>query len=133
MAKDTKTTYIEAVGRRKEAVARVRISLDSKMRFDVNGRDLSSYFPVKELMETVESPFKTTPQAFSVSARLKGGGIAAQAQALRHGIARALNKYDASLRAPLKSAGYLTRDARKKERKKFGLKKARKAAQWSKR
>lgn len=136
MAKDTKSksVYIEAVGRRKQAIARVRLTPESKTRFVVNDRDLATYFPIVELQQTIESPLKITPtETFSVSARIVGGGVVSQAEAFRHGIARALLKHDPTLRGKLKAEGFLTRDARVKERKKFGLKKARKAAQWSKR
>lgn len=135
MAKETKSaTYTEAVGRRKEAIARVRLVPDSKMKFLINERDLATYFPIRELQETVEKPLKVLGgQAFTISARIIGGGITAQAEALRHGISRALIQIDPGARGKLKAEGLLKRDARVKERKKFGLKKARKAAQWSKR
>jgi small subunit ribosomal protein S9 len=136
MAKDTKskTAYIEAVGRRKQAIARVRIIPESKTHYVVNDKDLATYFPVVELQQTIESPLKiVSSDTFSVSAHIVGGGVVSQAEAFRHGIARALLKHDPALRGKLKAEGFLTRDARVKERKKFGLKKARKAAQWSKR
>lgn len=126
--------YIEAVGRRKTSVARVRVTPASKNAFKVNDRDLASYFPTEELRKIVEEAInKVKGGSFNVSAHLKGGGIHSQAEALRHGIARALVKYDASSRTKLKTAGFLKRDPRAKERRKFGLKKARKAPQWSKR
>lgn len=129
------TRYIEAVGRRKTATARVRIFEASKESFDVNGRDLPSYFPTRELQAVVLNTFKIAhlPKKFGVTAKVQGGGIRAQSEAVQHGIARALVAYDAELRRPLKHAGYLKRDPRVKERKKPGLKGARRAAQWSKR
>lgn len=136
MARETKNNrYTEAVGRRKTAIARVRITPDTKTTYTVNDIDFATYFPIRELTETVESALTAAAQdqAFSVTARIVGGGQVAQAQALRHGIARALVKYDAELRKSLKTPGFLKRDARTKERKKFGLRKARRAPQWSKR
>lgn len=133
----TKATgkYFEAVGRRKTAIARVRLFIAKDSGFEVNGQDLSAYFPTKEMQNTVEEAFKNAKPAekFHVTAKLVGGGIVAQSEALRHGIARALTIYDMNLRAPLKKAGYLSRDARAKERRKFGFKKARKSPQWAKR
>ena len=135
MAKDTSKNYIEAVGRRKTAIARVRITPASKQQYAVNDREIADYFPVRELVETIENAFKTAniTQHFTVSAHIRGGGQTSQAEALRHGIARALVKFDATLRKSLKEPGYLKRDPRSKERKKFGLRKARRAPQWSKR
>lgn len=130
-----KEAYIEGIGRRKTAVARVRITPSKATSFVINDKSLAEYFPTAELQSIVESPFITSEvgQKFSVSAKITGGGVHAQAESLRHGIARALNEFDLNLRSPLKKAGHLKRDPRSKERKKFGLKKARKAAQWSKR
>ncbi|PIT91403.1 30S ribosomal protein S9 [Candidatus Kaiserbacteria bacterium CG10_big_fil_rev_8_21_14_0_10_49_17] len=125
--------YLEAVGRRKTAIARVRITPAKKSEVLINGKPLAEYLPTAELMTTVLQPFQKTDAHFSVSAKVFGGGISAQAEAIRHGIARALLKYDAELRKELKLAGYLKRDPRMKERKKFGLRKARRAPQWSKR
>lgn len=135
------TKYIGAVGRRKNAIARVRLTEASKTHFSINdNRDLVTYFPTTELQKTVTDAFTTAREAglpealhFAVSARLSGGGIAGQAVALRHGIARALITFNKDLRSKLKKAGFLKRDPRTKERRKFGLKKARKAPQWSKR
>ena len=128
------TKYTEAVGRRKTAVARVRLMPASKNNFIVNERDLASYFPTEELRKTVEEALtKSKASAWSISARLHGGGLHSQAEALRHGIARALVKYDEELKSKLKTSGFLKRDPRAKERRKFGLKKARKSPQWSKR
>lgn len=130
----TKTEkYLEAVGRRKTAVARVRITPASKVAVTVNDKEFEKYFPTKELQRTVLAAFADAPENFSVTAKLVGGGVSAQAEALRHGIARALLEYDVNLRTKLKVKGFLKRDPRAKERRKFGLKKARKAPQWSKR
>ena len=131
--KDTK--YIEAIGRRKTSIARVRISEAPKTSYSVNGKALEVYFPTKELQANIASPFVTSKIAakFKVTVMAKGGGVASQADAVRHGISRALLEYDAELRKTLKKAGLLKRDPRAKERRKFGLKKARKAPQWSKR
>ncbi|MEJ5944376.1 30S ribosomal protein S9 [Pseudokineococcus basanitobsidens] len=124
-----------ATGRRKEAVARVRIFPGSG-NYLVNGRSLAEYFPNKVHQQLVNDPFTVTELQgrFDVVARIDGGGPSGQAGALRLGIARSLNAIDEEAnRAALKKAGFLTRDARVKERKKAGLKKARKAPQYSKR
>ncbi len=127
--------YIEAVGRRKTSTARVRITPSVKQHFVVNDREFEEYFRTAELRNVVKSALTipTLEQKFSVSAHIVGGGTSSQADAMRHGIARALLDFDISLRGKLKSEGYLKRDPRAKERRKFGLKKARKAPQWSKR
>ena len=129
----TKEKYIEAVGRRKTSVARVRITPASKTSLTINDREFENYFPTKELQNVVTAVFADAVGKFSVTAKLNGGGISSQAQALRHGLARALEKDEPTLRTKLKVKGYLKRDPRAKERRKFGLKKARKAPQWSKR
>src|SRR3989344_8803730 len=130
----TKTDrYIETVGRRKTSVARVRITPSSKTTFEINEKDLEGYFPTAEMRAIVKQPLSELSSKFTITARIKGGGIHSQSEAMRHGISRALTEYDAELRKPLKKAGYLKRDPRAKERRKFGLKKARKAPQWSKR
>ncbi|MCR4306627.1 MAG: 30S ribosomal protein S9 [Candidatus Yonathbacteria bacterium] len=131
----TKNRYIEAVGRRKTAVARVRLTEAAKNQFTVNERELNVYFPTGEMQEVVTESFSKSkvPAKFKVSAKIVGGGIHAQAEAMRHGISRALVLFDEELRKKLKKAGFLKRDPRVKERRKFGLKKARKAPQWSKR
>ena len=124
-----------ATGRRKQAIARVRI-VPGTGRWTINGRDLESYFPNKVHQQAVNEPFKVLDLdgSYDVLARVHGGGASGQAGALRLGIARCLNEVDAEVnRPPLKRAGFLTRDARIKERKKAGLKKARKAPQYSKR
>lgn len=127
--------YIPAIGRRKNATAQVRLTPDSKRTFVINDRTIDDYFSVEEYRKVVQSPFALveTKDDFHVSIVVKGGGISAQADAIRHGIARALEKYNEELRSPLKSAGYLKRDPRRKERKKPGLRKARKRPAWSKR
>ncbi|GMQ94973.1 MAG: 30S ribosomal protein S9 [Patescibacteria group bacterium] len=127
--------YIEAVGRRKTAVARVRITEATKTNFVINDKDLHSYFPTDELRSIVRDALSKSKVStkFNVSGLVKGGGIHAQAQAMRHGIARALVSHDKEIRGKIKKLGFLKRDPRVKERKKPGLKKARKAAQWSKR
>jgi small subunit ribosomal protein S9 len=122
-------------GRRKSAVARVRL-VPGTGTWSVNGRTLEEYFPNKVHQQLVNEPFVTLESAgsYDVIALINGGGISGQAGALRLGIARALNQIDAEANRPaLKKAGFLTRDARIKERKKYGLKKARKAPQYSKR
>jgi small subunit ribosomal protein S9 len=132
---DTKSAkYIEAVGRRKTAVARVRLTPASKNSFNINDKDLDSYFPTEEMRLIVTSAVKEAKAgSYKISAKLIGGGIHAQSEALRHAISRALVKEDPHTRTTLKKAGMLKRDPRSKERRKFGLKKARKAPQWSKR
>lgn len=131
-----KEEYIETVGRRKTASARVRISKSgSKNEVLINEKNIEEHFPTKELQGVAHDALRHSPEGstFKVTAVIKGGGIHAQAEALRHGIARALVEYNAELRKALKKAGFLKRDPRMKERKKFGLKKARKSPQWSKR
>lgn len=125
--------YIEAVGRRKTSVARVRITPSSKTTFVVNEKDLETYFPVSEMQNVVKQPLSLITDKFKITAKIKGGGIHSQAEALRHGIARAIVENEETLRKTVKQAGYLKRDPRAKERRKFGLKKARKAPTWSKR
>jgi small subunit ribosomal protein S9 len=121
-------------GRRKEAVVRVRLTPGTGQIL-LNGRSLEEYFPSRAHRITVTTPFRVVDKEkeFDVVARLDGGGISGQAGALRHGIARALIELDPSLRPVLKREGLLTRDPREKERRKYGLKKARKAPQYSKR
>ncbi len=124
-----------ATGRRKEAIARVRL-VPGTGRWTINGRDLETYFPNRVHQQIVNEPFVTLSLEgrYDVIARMSGGGVSGQAGALRLGIARALNEIDEEgNRPPLKKAGFLTRDPRAKERKKYGLKKARKAPQYSKR
>jgi len=128
-------TYIESVGRRKCATARVRLTPATKMAFSINERTLETYFPTVQLQKTVQEAFNGIEDTttYSVSVKVMGGGIPAQAEAIRLGVARALVKDDINRRKELKAAGFLKRDPRVKERKKFGLRGARRAPQWSKR
>jgi small subunit ribosomal protein S9 len=128
------TQTINGTGRRKEAVARVRL-VPGTGSFDLNGRTLEEYFPSRTQRVIATAPLRAAgkEKELDVIARLEGGGATGQAGALRHGIARALIEMDESLRGTLKKEGFLTRDAREKERRKYGLKKARKAPQYSKR
>lgn len=130
----TKTDMTRGTGRRKESVARVRI-VPGTGKFALDGRTLEEYFPRPALQMHVMEPFKVTNtgERFDVLASMHGGGMSGQAGALRLGIARALCIVDPSLRGELKKKGLLTRDSRVKERRKYGLKKARKAPQYSKR
>ncbi len=125
---------IQTVGRRKEAVVRVRLVAGTG-RFTLNGKSLETYFPNKLHQQLIREPLVTVDKTerFDIFANLQGGGTSGQAGALRLAIARALVEVDAEDRPPLKRAGFLTRDARAIERKKYGLKKARKAPQYSKR
>lgn len=130
-----RTAPARATGRRKEAVARVRL-VPGSGKWTINGRSLAGYFPNKVHQQVVNEPFRATESQdqYDIVATLHGGGISGQAGALRLGIARALNEIDEEANRPeLKKAGFLTRDSRAKERKKYGLKKARKAPQYSKR
>ncbi len=133
--KETAPRYFEAVGRRKTSIARVRLFDTGKGGIIVNGKDFWQYFPTLDSRNMVEQPLKEVQLLgkVRVEAKIKGGGISSQAGALRHGISRALQKFHSEFRKPLKKLGFLKRDARMKERRKFGLKKARKAPQWSKR
>jgi len=130
-----KEKYIEAVGRRKTSTARVRISKTTKPSFIVNGKESKDYFKTEEQRRLIQDPMiKGKPGSkFAVEVKVSGGGIHSQAEAVRHGLARAMVESEAELRGKLKTFGYLKRDPRAKERRKFGLKKARKAPQWSKR
>jgi small subunit ribosomal protein S9 len=128
------TGHAAGTGRRKEAIARVRI-LPGSGQWTINGRSLDVYFPNKVHQQLVNEPFVTlgAESQFDVVARISGGGVTGQAGALRLGVTRSLILLDPENRPPLKKAGFVTRDARVKERKKYGLKKARKAPQYSKR
>ncbi len=121
-------------GRRKSSIARVYL-MPGSGKITINKKDMDDYFGLETLKIIVRQPLEATNTAdkFDVLVNVKGGGFTGQAGAIRHGIARALNKYDLDLRPTLKKAGYLTRDPRMKERKKYGLKKARRAPQFSKR
>ncbi|MCW2667715.1 MAG: rpsI [Frankiales bacterium] len=124
----------QTVGRRKEAIVRVRL-LAGSGQYKLNGRTLENYFPNKVHQQLINEPFVTLEKTeqYDVIALLNGGGISGQAGALRLGIARALQEIEPDDRPALKKAGFLSRDSRIKERKKYGLKKARKAPQYSKR
>ncbi len=125
--------YIEAVGRRKTSIARVRVTMASKQHIVVNDKESHDYFPLASLQNIVKEALAAKTEKYKVTAVVKGGGIHAQAEAIRLGIARALASQGHEERGALKKLGFLKRDPRSKERRKFGLKKARKAPQWSKR
>lgn len=127
-------TFYRGTGRRKRSVARVMLQ-PGKGKILVNGRELENYFPVEIIRQQAILPLTETKLSGSVDVRVNvfGGGVSGQAGAIRHGIARALVEYDSGLRPALKAGGFLTRDSRKVERKKAGLKKARRAPQFSKR
>ena len=126
--------YYYGTGRRKNAIARVRL-IEGNGKILVNGKDLDEYFGLETLKVIVKQPLSVTNSIskYDVISTVKGGGYTGQAGAIRHGIARALNEANQEYRPALKSNGFLTRDPRMKERKKYGLKKARKAPQFSKR
>ena len=130
----TEERYFYAIGKRKCAVAKVRLFPGSGTLI-VNGKPLAEVLPLRTLQETVQEPFRVgqLTNNYNASIMVSGGGIAGQAQAIRHGIARALVVADEELRPVMRKAGLLTRDSRVKERKKYGLKRARKAPQYTKR
>lgn len=136
MTKAKSQNYIGAIGRRKTSTAQVRISEAPKHSVIVNNKPVDEYFATKELrkiaLEALQKPEKMTKE-FAVTVVVKGGGVHSQAEAIRHGIARALSTTDEALKTEVKKLGFLKRDPRAKERRKFGLKKARKSSQWSKR
>jgi len=131
---ETRQGPVQATGRRKRSIARVQLK-PGRGQIIVNGKTVSDYFGRKILDIIVRQPLVITGTGdkFDIVAKVQGGGMSGQAGALRHGIARALQEYDPDLRSPLKKAGLLTRDPRMKERYKYGLKKARRAPQYSKR
>lgn len=137
--KNKKTTatdkFISAIGRRKTAVAQVRMFEKGEGKIEINGVLSEDYFKKEEDLNIILQPLKIVSKIkdFNFSILVKGGGYSGQLEAIRHGIARVLVKYDPELKIMLKTSGYITRDSRQKERKKPGLKKARKAPQWSKR
>jgi small subunit ribosomal protein S9 len=133
--KDLGDKYFEATGRRKTAVARVRMYTKGDKGMEVNNMDFTKYFPTKSLQGTALASLDKMKslERFRITAVVNGGGVHAQAEAVRHGIARALVVFNADYRKRLRKAGFLTRDPRMKERKKPGLKRARRAPQWSKR
>lgn len=127
--------YFEGIGRRKESVARVRITEDQKIGYIINEKKANEFFTLKGLQNTTIAPLESVGliDRLGVSVKVRGGGLRGQAEAIRLGLARALVKYDQELQKALRDLDYLKRDSRKKERKKPGLKKARRAAQWRKR
>ncbi len=139
LPKEEKDKYIEAVGRRKTAIARVRLFPEKKSlhaEISINERNLSGYFPSKKHQDIVLAPFNlvlSANQKFHTTIKVKGGGINAQAEAIRLGIARSLISFNSEYRSKLKALGFLRRDPRMVERKKFGFRKARRPQQWRKR
>ncbi len=135
MKEETQKKYVETVGRRKTSVARARLTPADKASLTINDKKVEDYFKVAEQRVIIQSPMTESKvaQDFTITVRVSGGGVNSQAEAIRHAISRALIVVDETLRKDLKKAGYLKRDPRAKERRKFGLKKARKAPQWSKR
>lgn len=133
--KNFKGKYHYGVGRRKRAIAQVYLYKDETARVIINGKGLKEYFPIPEFQAVVVAPLKALGKAkdYSVLARVTGGGKRGQVEAVRHGISRALLAMDPEAKKTLRSLGLLTRDSRRKERKKPGLKRARRAPQWSKR
>ena len=131
---ESKSPYFYGTGRRKHSVARVRLYQGSG-KITINGRDIDDYFGLETLKLIVRQPLALTGNDanFDIVCTVTGGGVTGQAGAIRHGISRALLEFDAELRPTLKTAGFLTRDPRMKERKKYGLKAARRAPQFSKR
>lgn len=131
---ESKTQYYYGTGRRKSSVARVRVYPGSG-KVTINGRDMDDYFGLETLKLLVRQPLVITEndEKFDIVCTVAGGGVTGQAGAIRHGLSRALLLYNAELRPTLKKAGFLTRDPRMKERKKYGLKAARRAPQFSKR
>ena len=135
MATETKQRYIEAVGRRKTAIARVRITPSTKASFTINDKEVKDYFSTEDLQVIAQEAISKSEvgEKFTVTVHVLGGGIHAQAEAVRHGLSRTLVLRDENIKNTLKKLGFLKRDSRQVERKKFGLKKARKAPTWSKR
>ena len=127
--------YIEKIGRRKTSTARVRITPSAKSTFTVNGKDVKEYFPTVALTKAAHDvmALMMPGEKYEISVKIEGGGIHSQAEAVRHGLARIFSEFSDEARTKLKREGFLKRDPRSKERRKFGLKKARKAPQWSKR
>jgi small subunit ribosomal protein S9 len=131
---DETSATIQSTGRRKRAVARVKLTLGQGV-ITVNGKSVDDYFPRPQLIQIVRQPLEATQSGsrFDVSVKAEGGGVTGQAGAIRHGIARALLAIDESFKEPLRKNGFLTRDPREKESKKYGRKRARKRFQYSKR
>ena len=132
--KSTKVQFL-ATGRRKKAIARVFLIPNGSGKITINKQDINEYFPLETLKLILRQPLvlTNTAEKFDINVNVVGGGLSGQAGAICHGISRALVKFDETLKPELKKAGFLTRDARMKERKKYGLKKARRAPQFSKR
>jgi small subunit ribosomal protein S9 len=132
---DTQQQYFYGTGKRKTAIAKVRLYPDDNGPVLVNGKPMEEYFNWEPWQVAINEPFQATNtnRRFRVVARVLGGGVRAQAEAIRHGISRALVVYDESLKQPLRSHGLMTRDSRIKESKKYGLKRARRAPQYTKR
>jgi len=132
---ETKHKYTAAVGRRKTSVARARATQASKNSFEINGKSIEDYFKTEAQRVIVSDALNLAklPHNLAVTIKVTGGGVNSQAEAIRHALARILILIDPELRKDLKKEGFLKRDPRAKERRKFGLKKARKAPQWSKR
>ncbi|HRH25279.1 MAG TPA: 30S ribosomal protein S9, partial [Candidatus Paceibacterota bacterium] len=124
----SKKTYIETIGRRKTSTARVRMTPATKQSYEINDKDLATYFATTELQKIVTDAFTTleSKSHYAITVKVSGGGIHSQAEAIRHGISRGLVKEEEGTKTTLKKAGFLKRDPRMKERRKFGLKKARK-------
>ena len=135
MSAATKSQYFYSAGKRKTAIARVKLFDGGKGEVTVNGKKISDYFPTKLHCENATAPLRITEnlKTFNIEANIRGGGKSAQSDALRHGISRSRLLFDPELRSTLKREGFLRRDARIKERKKPGLKGARRAPQFSKR
>lgn len=130
-----KNTYFEAIGRRKTSVARVRFYVSGKKEVVINDKAYNEYFPTQILQETCITALKKMKymDKFRVMVKVSGGGVSSQSEAVRHGISRALVLFNPEFKKKLRGAGFLTRDPRQRERKKFGLKRARRAPQWKKR
>lgn len=135
MSTTTPKKYFRAIGRRKTSTAVVKIFPSATNSVSVNGKKASEYFPTEELQKIIHDPITKTKitEKYEIVITTKGGGIHSQAEAVRHGIARILADQDEEVKSKVKKLGFLKRDPRAKERRKFGLKKARKAPQWSKR
>lgn len=135
MTATLKTTYTGAIGRRKTSTARVRITESAKTSIVVNDKPVDQYFATKELVRVASESLQKPKDAkeYTITVVVKGGGTHSQAEAIRHGIARALVVADEAMKPEVKKLGFLKRDPRSKERRKFGHKKARKSSQWSKR
>ena len=135
MATKKADKYIESIGRRKEAIARVRLVEAKSNSITVNDKPVAEFFKTENLQTVASEALlgSELSQAFEVTAKVKGGGISSQAESIRLAISRSIVKFNEEMRKDLKKKGFLKRDPRAKERRKFGLKKARKSAQWSKR